>query len=285
MVISSNASYLQYRRTELIRAEREDAMLHDTGNAMTADWLDRPVTARSSVPNRPRAVRPVVVEAALARSGGRYGDSAGFSFSALGVTILIHVVLGLVLLGLGAHTAHKKKIAHLVTMDLSTPPPAPASPPDKPTTQKLAVTVQQPVVQTPTAQQPMMALAPPAPASAPPSAAPPAAETPPAQPAPPAPPSLVTASNLGTRMITGSPPHYPMESRSKREQGTVELLIILGVNGAVETISISRSSGFPRLDTAALGAVRRWRWAPTLRDGAPVKVRGIVEIPFVLQGA
>lgn len=260
-------------------------MLHDTGNAMTADWLDSPATARSSVPNRLRAVRPVAVETDLAGSGGRYGDSAGFSFSALGVTILIHVVLGLALLGLGVHAAHKKKIARLVTMDLSTPQPAPPSPPDKPTTQKLAVTVQQPLVQTPTVQQPMMALTPPAPAPALPAAPAPEAETPPAQPAPPAPPSLVTASNLGTRMISGSPPRYPMESRSKREQGTVELLIILGVNGAVETISVSHSSGFPRLDTAALSAVRRWRWAPTLHDGDSVKVRGIVEIPFVLQGA
>lgn len=259
-------------------------MLHDTGNAMTADCLDRPTAVRDGLPDSQRAVRPVIGETAAASSGGRYGDSAGFNFSALGVTIFLHVVLGLALLGLGVHAAHKKKEARLVTMDLSPPPPAPASPPDKATPQKLAVTVQQPVVQ-PTIPQPMMALAPPAPAPVPPTVAQPAAEASPAQPAPSAPPSLVTASNLGTRMISGSPPRYPIESRSKHEQGTVELLITLGTNGSVEAISVSRSSGFPRLDNAALSAVRRWRWAPTLRDGDPVKVRGIVEIPFVLQGA
>jgi periplasmic protein TonB len=49
-------------------------------------------------------------------------------------------------------------------------------------------------------------------------------------------------------------------------------------------VSVARSSGFDRLDKAALDAVRRWRWSPTLRDGAPVSVRGTVDIPFVLQG-
>lgn len=260
-------------------------MLHDTGNAMTADCLDSPIAVPGGGAQRRPALRPMVVETPAPSAGGRYGESTGFNFSALGVTVLVHLVLGLALLGLGVHAAHKKKEARLVTMDLSSPPPAPPSPPEKATTHKLAVMVQQPVVQTPTTQQPMLALAPPVPAPAPPAAPQPAAEAPPAQPAPAAPPSVVAASNLGTRMISGSPPRYPMESRSKREQGTVELLIILGVNGSVETISVSRSSGFPRLDSAALSAVRRWRWAPTVRDGAPVKVRGIVEIPFVLQSA
>lgn len=256
-------------------------MLHDTGNAMPADCLDNPVAPRGRLSQRHTAVRPVVVETAITSSGGRYGESKGFNFSALGITALVHLVVGLALLGLGVHAAQKKQEVRLVTMDLSSPPPAPPSPPEKATTQKLAVTVQQPVEHTPIPPQPMMALAPPAPTPAP----RPAAEAAPAQPTPPAPPSAVTASNLGTRMISGNPPHYPMESRSKREQGTVELLIVLGVNGSVETISVSHSSGFPRLDNAALNAVRRWRWAPTMHNGTPVKVRGIVEIPFVLQGA
>lgn len=83
-------------------------------------------------------------------------------------------------------------------------------------------------------------------------------------------------------MISGGPPRYPVESRRRKEQGTVELNLVLGLDGKVETISVAHSSGFARLDQAALDAVRRWRWAPTLRDGSPVKVRGTVEIPFVL---
>lgn len=86
-------------------------------------------------------------------------------------------------------------------------------------------------------------------------------------------------------MISGGPPSYPVESRRKREQGIVELLLIVGLDGRVEDISVSRSSGFHRLDKAAMHAVRKWRWSPTLRDGVAARVRGIVEIPFVLQAA
>jgi protein TonB len=84
-------------------------------------------------------------------------------------------------------------------------------------------------------------------------------------------------------MISGKPPRYPLESRRKREQGTVVLALTLGLDGAVETLIVSRSSGYSRLDEAAKDAVRRWRWRPMIQQGQPVKARGIVEIPFVLQ--
>lgn len=85
-------------------------------------------------------------------------------------------------------------------------------------------------------------------------------------------------------MISATPPRYPHESRRKREQGTVVLMVLLAVDGTVADVSISQSSGSARLDDAALKAVRRWRWSPTRRNGDPVMVRGLVEIPFILQG-
>lgn len=85
-------------------------------------------------------------------------------------------------------------------------------------------------------------------------------------------------------MIAGRPPRYPLESRRKREQGTVLLMLTLALDGSVESVAISRSSGFARLDDAALDAVRRWRWNPVIQDGEPVRVRGVVEIPFLLKG-
>ena len=85
-------------------------------------------------------------------------------------------------------------------------------------------------------------------------------------------------------MVSGKPPRYPIESRRKREQGTVVLALTLGIDGTVESIAINRSSGHARLDTAAFDAVRGWRWQPTIRGRQPVRVRGIVEIPFILRG-
>jgi protein TonB len=73
-------------------------------------------------------------------------------------------------------------------------------------------------------------------------------------------------------------------SRRAREQGTVVLKVTVGLDGRVAQIDVSRSSGFDRLDRAALGAVRHWRWSVTRQNGAAMMVQGLVSIPFVLQG-
>lgn len=105
-----------------------------------------------------------------------------------------------------------------------------------------------------------------------------------ATPAPPAPTGPVQVSDLDARAVTIIPPKYPIESRRRREQGTVVLAVTLDPQGSVASVAISRSSGFDRLDKAALDAVRRWRWSATMRGGEAVAVRGIVEIPFELTG-
>lgn len=113
---------------------------------------------------------------------------------------------------------------------------------------------------------------------------PPAPAPAPPRPAAPPAPAQVAGGDLSSTMIEGNPPRYPIESRRKREQGTVVLALVLGTDGKVADIRVTQSSGHARLDAAALSAVRKWRWSPTLRDGTPVLVRGTVEIPFVLVG-
>jgi protein TonB len=191
---------------------------------------------------------------------------------------LIHVALFGALFQM--HTVYvQKKTASLAVVNL-TPPPAPPPPlqedPTPPT--RPEVVVPRPIVQTPVPlvyQVP--AIEKPSPV--------PVAQAPPAPPAPPpALPSTVETSDLGTKMIAGKPPRYPIDSRKKHEQGTVVLTLTLGIDGRVASASITQSSGSQRLDDAAREAVRTWRWEPTLRGGQPVQVRGIVEIPFVLKG-
>jgi protein TonB len=64
----------------------------------------------------------------------------------------------------------------------------------------------------------------------------------------------------------------------------VTLSVTVGPDGRVADIAVAKSSGFDRLDKAALEAVRHWRWSPTMRNGEAVAIKGYLPFPFVLQG-
>jgi len=120
-----------------------------------------------------------------------------------------------------------------------------------------------------------------------------AAAQPPAPPAPVAPAPVAAApkapagpaevGDLGARILSFTPPSYPLESRRNMEEGTVTLGLLVGTDGRVAEISVANSSGFPRLDKAALEAVRKWRWTPMMRGGEAVMLRGFLKIPFGLK--
>lgn len=105
----------------------------------------------------------------------------------------------------------------------------------------------------------------------------------PAAPPAPAAPATATDTDLSATMIAARPPSYPTLSRRNREQGIVTLAVRLSLDGQVDAVSIARSSGFERLDKAALAAVKHWRWSPTMREGRAIAVAGLVRMPFVLR--
>ncbi|WP_226019244.1 energy transducer TonB [Novosphingobium sp. FKTRR1] len=175
-----------------------------------------------------------------------------------------------------------------LSQDLPPPPPPPAEAsalrPDRPVSPLAAPP---PLVSLPAPVEiaaPMpVAPAPQPSAPAPVQAAAPAPVIAPA-PAPAAVATMATGRDLTANLIAAQAPRYPIDSRRNREQGTVVLLVTVGLDGKVAAISLSRSSGFDRLDRAALGAVRQWRWSPTREAGIAMMVQGLVQIPFVLQG-
>lgn len=253
-------------------------MLHAAIQPMTDDdsatFADRP-----PVPSAP-LVPPTIYTAAR----DPYGIHRRPNIPAITAIILVHALLIGMLIQVRSHVMRLQE-AKLTVVNLAPPPPPPhsasAAPPQPSAPEVIAPP---PIVQTPvplpqaiqTSPVPQ-AVSTPAPALE--ALAGPAAPTA----LPPAPPSLIQGGDIGTQMVSGKPPRYPIESRRKREQGTVVLQLILGVDGTVETIMVSQSSGFSRLDNAARDAVKHWRWKPMLRDGQPMRVRGLVEIPFVLR--
>lgn len=77
-------------------------------------------------------------------------------------------------------------------------------------------------------------------------------------------PSPVTQKGAGDNAVVlrQVKPSYPALSRRKGEEGRVVLNVLVRADGTAGNISIKRSSGFSRLDTAAESAVRRWRFEP-----------------------
>ncbi|WP_311270704.1 energy transducer TonB [Sphingobium sp. WCS2017Hpa-17] len=215
-------------------------------------------------------------------AASRYGARSRPNLTAIAAILAIHALAIGALIQVRQHVQRAEE-AKLTVVNLTPPPPPPAaeappSPPSKP-----EVVAPPPIVQTPVPPVQTVQTTPdpsPVPTPAPVTVAVPG---PPAPAAPAAAPSIVQGGDLGAQMVAGKPPRYPVESRRKHEQGTVLLSLIVGLDGAVESINVAQSSGSSRLDNAARDAVKGWRWKPILRSGQPVRVKGVVEIPFILR--
>jgi protein TonB len=80
--------------------------------------------------------------------------------------------------------------------------------------------------------------------------------------------------------IKDVPPEYPRIAQTARVQGFVIIEATIGPTGTVQDARILRS--VPLLDAAALEAVRKWEYTPTLLNGMPVPVLMTITITFTL---
>ena len=98
----------------------------------------------------------------------------------------------------------------------------------------------------------------------------------------PALPPLVLPSSDADYLQNPKPP-YPALSKRLGEQGKVMVRVLIGVDGTAQKTEIKQSSGFDRLDQAALATVLRWRYVPGKRAGVPEAMWFNVPINFVLE--
>lgn len=83
------------------------------------------------------------------------------------------------------------------------------------------------------------------------------------------------------KKIVDVPPVYPALARAGGVQGVVILEAVINVRGEVERLRVMRSA--PLLDRAAVDAVQRWRYTPTLLNGVPVPVLLTITVHFTLR--
>ncbi|MBL0210774.1 MAG: energy transducer TonB [Holophagaceae bacterium] len=77
-------------------------------------------------------------------------------------------------------------------------------------------------------------------------------------------------------------PDYPILSKRLGEEGRVILRVFVNPEGLAEQVEIRQSSGHPRLDLAALGTVRCWRFTPARRGLEPLAAWVLVPLSFQL---
>ncbi len=167
----------------------------------------------------------------------------------------------------------------------------PPSPKVSPTPPLAPAPVKRAVAKTPvqTAPQPLAVADNTAAANAPvavatPQAAPAAVSAAPATPAvAPAAPAQIQLPSSNADYLQNPKPPYPALSRRMGEQGKTTLRVLIGTDGLPKQAEIVKSSGYERLDQAALATAMRWRYVPGKRGGVPEAMWFNVPINWVLE--
>lgn len=95
-------------------------------------------------------------------------------------------------------------------------------------------------------------------------------------------PEPVNAPRFDAVYLHNPAPAYSLQSRQLNEEGRVLLSVLVSAQGAALSVQIKQSSGYARLDEAALEAVRQWRFVPAKRGAEAVEGWVVVPIFFRL---
>ena len=93
-------------------------------------------------------------------------------------------------------------------------------------------------------------------------------------------PLPISSTVLQGKAIERRVPVYPELVRRIRLQGDVAVEVIISPEGRVE--SARAISGHPMLIATSLEAARGWRFEPTILNGLPVRVTGVITFVFKL---
>ena len=154
-----------------------------------------------------------------------------------------------------------------------------AKPPQQPAALPTAVPTQAPSAQAPAGASSPAASASQASAAPASAAAGSTAATVAASPAP----ARIELPSSSADYLNNPRPSYPGLSKRLGEEGKVVLRVLIEADGSASKAEIRSSSGYDRLDQAALQTVLRWRYLPGKRGGVAEAMWFNVPINFVLE--
>ena len=96
-------------------------------------------------------------------------------------------------------------------------------------------------------------------------------------------PAPIVPPSFDAAYLQNPPPAYPALSRRRSEKGRVVLRVLVSAQGAAQQLEVRTSSGFERLDQAALEAVKQWRFVPARQGDKALAAWVLVPIEFALE--
>ena len=95
----------------------------------------------------------------------------------------------------------------------------------------------------------------------------------------PTPPPAETANMAVSKRVD---PVYPAQSRRDGEEGSGVFRVLVDASGHPAEVSVLKSSGFPKLDEAAVNAIHKWMFKAAVQDGKTVQSWTRVQVTFKL---
>lgn len=206
----------------------------------------------------------------------------------VGGVVVAHVLGGWALLQVDAVREAVAQVAPVLMVDMIAPPtpepPAPAPPP-KPQPKVIAPAPPPLLAAAPTpspAPPTFVVPEPPPPAPPTPLVTPPVPPAPPAQAPAPAQPEPKKIPASAVQYVTQPRLNFPLLSKRSGESGMVVLRITVDAGGRLKAATVHRSSGFARIDQAALDDIRSARFQPQMEDGKPIEWQTLARLDYVL---
>ena len=91
--------------------------------------------------------------------------------------------------------------------------------------------------------------------------------------------SLLAAESAPPTPIRAVPPKFPPEMRRTGTSGVVTLNFLVTEKGEVQDPTVQKTTDAAFVPNA-LDAIRKWKFKPATKDGAPVAVRVSIPIKF-----
>ncbi len=218
-----------------------------------------------------------LVPAAPYEPGARFSDRKSTNWRVVGVVAAAHVALGALLLATGTVRLPAPEKPVMVSMIPDLAPPSPPQQVDIPLDPvPVEVFIPDVLVESPIARPTPIAVTnlPAPPKVVPPPSVATSNGSPVAAP--------VTPPDFDADQLDNPAPRYPALSRRNHEQGTSTLKVLVSPDGRAEQLAVATSSGFSRLDAAALDTVKRWKFLPAKQAGKPVAAWVLVPVTFAL---